>query len=60
MGYNFKSIRAAVKFFLGSSRPNRPENACQKSWESNRNWGIYGQKETSYVKEPFLPVPLLK
>ena len=59
MGYNSKSIRAAIKNFSCRSRTNLSEDACQKSHESNQNWGSYGQKETTYFKEPFLPVPPL-
>ena len=60
IGYNSKDIRAMVKIFQCRSRPNLSENLCQKSCESNQNWGSYGQKKTTYFKEPFLPVPLLK
>ena len=54
MGYNSKNIRAAVKPFRG--RPDLSEGACQRSCESNQNWGCYGQKETTYFKEAFLQV----
>ena len=60
MGYNSENIRAAVQVFQCRSRPNLSEDVCQKSRESNQNWGSYEQKGTTYFKEPFLPVPLLK
>ena len=60
MSYNSKNIRAAVKIFQCRSRANLSENVCQKFRESNQNWGSYEQKGTTYFKEPFLPVPLLK
>ena len=60
MGYNSENIRATVQVFWCRSRPNVSENVCQKSRESNQNWGSYEQKETTYFKKPFFPVPLLK
>ena len=59
MVYNSKNTRAAMKFFQCRSRLNLSENVYQKFRESNQNWGSYEQKETTYFKEPFLPVPLL-
>ena len=56
MGYNSKNIRVTVKTFSCRGRPNLSEGACQKSCESNQNWGSYGQKETTYFKDVFLQV----
>ena len=60
MDYNSKNIRAAVKTLQCKGRPNLSEGACQKFCESNQNWKSYGQKETTYFKEVFPPVPPLK
>ena len=60
MGYNSENIRAAVQVFNCKSRPNLSENVCEKSHESNQNWGSYEQKGTTYFKKPLLSVPLLK
>ena len=60
MGYHSENVRAVVRGFQCRSRTNLSENVCQKSRESNQNWGSYEQKQTTYFKEPFLPVPLLK
>ena len=59
MGYNSENISYNTSFQC-RSRPNLSENVCQKSRESNQNCGSYEQKWTTYFKEPFLPVPLLK
>ena len=59
MDYKSKTIRAAVRIFHCRSKPNLSENVCPKSCESDQNWRSYGQKETTYFKEPFLPVPPL-
>ena len=39
IGCNSKNVRAATKTFQCRGRPNLSEGACQKSCESNRNWG---------------------
>ena len=50
MGYNSKKIKGAIKMFYCRSRPNLSEGVCQKSCESNQNWGSCGQKEVTYFK----------
>ena len=60
LGYNSKNIKVVVKNFQCRGRQNLSKGACQKSCESNQNWGSYGQKETTYFKEAFLQVPPLK
>ena len=53
MGYNSENISAVAKTFSYEDRSNLSKGACQKSRESNQNWGRYGQKETKYFKEAF-------
>ena len=49
----------AVKCFYCRSAPNLSKGECQKSCESNHNWGNYGQKEITYFQEAFPQVPPL-
>ena len=60
MGYKSKNITMAVKCFYCRSAPNLSKGECQKTCESNHNWGNYGQKETTYFQEAFPQVPPLK
>ena len=60
MSFNSKIVRAVAEIFKSRSRPNLSEGTWQKSCESSYNWANYKQKNTTYFKEAFLQVPLLK
>ena len=60
MGYNSENIRAAVQVFQCRNTPNLSENVRQKLVKVTKIGETYEQEWTTYFKEPFLPVPLLK
>ena len=51
---NCKNITEAVKTFYWRGRLSLSGGACQKSCESNQNWGSFRHKETAYFKEASL------
>ena len=60
MGNNSKNKREVVKTFQLRGRPSLFEDGYQTSCESNKNWGSYVPKETTYFKKAFLQAPPLK